>query len=90
MYCYDKSSVVFGDYQALCFGLTNGDCLSSVVAAGVQRTSKLWFSTDTAENDGKESGVFDELLGDKDKELKPQGVDPTKGWLFRGVHKVYL
>lgn len=31
----------------------------------------------------------DDFIDDKRK-LEPQGVDPKKGWGFRGVHKVLL
>lgn len=31
---------------------------------------------------------FDDLIGDK-TELQPQGVDPRRGWGFRGVYKVF-
>jgi len=31
----------------------------------------------------------DDFINDR-KELDPQGVDPRKGWGFRGVHKVLL
>ena len=71
--------------------------LMSVVVAGVQRTSKMCFSTgslDDGENDeGKVSEMeeeVDDFLDDKSDKREPQlqGVNPAKGWNFRGVHKV--
>lgn len=32
--------------------------------------------------------VFDDFVVEK-QELQPQGVDPRRGWGFRGVHKVF-
>ena len=60
----------------------------------MQRSSKLWCSSDTLGSegeDGKNDKVdYDDFLGVKEKsELQPQGVDPKRGWDFRGVHKVY-
>lgn len=63
-----------------------------VVAAGVQRTSKMWYSTgslDDSKNEEGQNKEIDEILGDKPKrEPLLQGVRPGKGWNFRGVHKV--
>lgn len=39
------------------------------------------------DEDGDSDG--DEFLTDKGN-LQPQGVDPERGWNFRGVHKVLL
>lgn len=64
-----------------------------VVVASGQASSKLWLSTgasesdrDVDENDGEEE-EYDESFNDK-IELQPQGVDPRRGWGYRGVHKV--
>ncbi|KAB1202175.1 Single-stranded DNA-binding protein, mitochondrial [Morella rubra] len=49
------------------------------------------FSSDN--EDGKNNVIeedFGELLGDKAEELQPQGVDPRKGWGYRGVHKAII
>lgn len=64
------------------------------------RTWTLCYSTLLSESDvdqpshdnvglNKEAldGEFDDFLGGK-PELQMQGVDPRKGWGFRGVHKV--
>lgn len=34
--------------------------------------------------------IEDDDFIDGKKELKPQGVDPKRGWGYRGVHKVFL
>lgn len=65
-----------------------------VLVVSVQRSSKSWYSTmsfDSNNGAGKNDDVeedFDTFLGDKAVELQPQGVDPRRGWGFRGVHKV--
>lgn len=63
------------------------------VVAGAQTNLRSWCSTvsfnddDAGKNDemGEE---FDDLISDK-RELQLQGVDPRRGWEFRGVHKVF-
>uniref|UniRef100_A0A2N9IX61 Single-stranded DNA-binding protein n=1 Tax=Fagus sylvatica TaxID=28930 RepID=A0A2N9IX61_FAGSY len=61
----------------------------------MQRSSKSWCSTMTfdGDNDGVKNDDLAEdlndLLGDK-TDLQPQGVDPRKGWGFRGVHKAII
>ncbi|KAM1549307.1 hypothetical protein ACFX1Z_010380 [Malus domestica] len=72
---------------------------SSSRAVGVQRSSKLWCSSipsdsdignDDTKNNGAEDG-FDDFIGaKKDVNLQPQGVDPRRGWGFRGVHKAII
>ncbi|GAV74241.1 SSB domain-containing protein [Cephalotus follicularis] len=69
---------------------------SSALVVGVQTSSKMWFSTkssDSDNDDGKNDEVeqeFDaDFFGDK-PELQPQGVDPRRGWGFRGVHKAII
>ena len=62
--------------------------------AGEQRNSKLWHSTlsfDAGDGGGKNSEGEEsdiDLVSEK-PELQCQGVDPRKGWGFRGVHKVF-
>lgn len=69
--------------------------LCMVLVISVQRSSKSWCSTmpfNTDNDDGKNDEVkedFDDFLGNKVEELEPQGVDPRRGWGFRGVHKVF-
>lgn len=70
-------------------------------SGGVPRTATLWYSTlingndvddqPSRDNDGaNKEGLdeeFDDFLGGR-PELQLQGVDPRRGWGFRGVHKV--
>lgn len=66
------------------------------IVSGAQRSSKLWLSTASFGGDGDNDGVknseaddiHDELIPAK-REPVPQGVDPKRGWNFRGVHKVF-
>lgn len=53
----------------------------------------MWYSSESLDGkDGQKSDEveeeFDDYLGVK-HELQPQGVDPKRGWNFRGVHKVF-
>lgn len=41
------------------------------------------------DGDGEVEEDYDEILAEK-PELTPQGVDPRRGWGYRGVHKVSL
>lgn len=67
------------------------------------RTGTLWYSTLPPESDNDERSndnvndeprteelddEFNDFLGGK-PELELQGVDPKRGWGFRGVHKVF-
>lgn len=68
------------------------ECL--IVVASRKTSSKLWFSTgasgsdiEVEKNNGEEE-EYDDIFNDK-IELQPQGVDPRRGWGFRGVHKVF-
>ncbi|XP_048424333.1 single-stranded DNA-binding protein, mitochondrial-like isoform X1 [Pyrus x bretschneideri] len=73
--------------------------LPGIHPVGVQRSSKLWCSSipsdsdignDDTKNNGAEDG-FDDFIGaKKDVNLQPQGVDPRRGWGFRGVHKAII
>lgn len=66
---------------------------------GVQGSSKVFFSTGSlnsdnvngADNEGADAGVEindEDFLPERPPELQLQGVDPRKGWNFRGVHRV--
>ncbi|EXB55058.1 Single-stranded DNA-binding protein [Morus notabilis] len=64
---------------------------------GAERSSKLWFSTESFGGENKEEGKneaeeeYADLLGYKSEtESKPQGVNPGKGWEFRGVHRAII
>lgn len=63
---------------------------------GLQGSSKVFFSTGSLnsgnenDNEGADGGLDvddDDFLRER-PELQLQGVDPRKGWNFRGVHRV--
>lgn len=51
---------------------------------------RSWYSTTTFDEFEEKDEVEDHDFINDRKELEPQGVDPKKGWGFRGVHKVFL
>uniref|UniRef100_A0A803KNW2 Uncharacterized protein n=1 Tax=Chenopodium quinoa TaxID=63459 RepID=A0A803KNW2_CHEQI len=64
---------------------------TSALLSGVQRSSKLCYSTGSpdGDNDGAKNGGADDFHDDfipEKRESIPQGVDPKRGWNFRGVH----
>ncbi|XP_031269497.1 single-stranded DNA-binding protein, mitochondrial [Pistacia vera] len=66
----------------------------STLGVGVQRSSMMWYSSESLDGkDGQKSDEieeeFDDYL-DVKPELQPQGVDPKRGWNFRGVHKAII
>ncbi|RDX81282.1 Single-stranded DNA-binding protein, mitochondrial [Mucuna pruriens] len=76
--------------------------LASSSLGGVPRSGTLWYSTSLSgggddqpshDNDGPKNEEldeeFDDFLGGK-PELQLQGVDPQRGWGFRGVHKAII
>ncbi|XWS57463.1 hypothetical protein CRYUN_Cryun09bG0176100 [Craigia yunnanensis] len=72
--------------------------LVNVVVVGVHRTSKMWFSTGSLDGENDEGKVsemeeeIDDFLGKKSfkHEPQPQGVNPGKGWNYRGVHRAII
>ncbi|KAM4108133.1 hypothetical protein ACB094_03G022700 [Castanea mollissima] len=74
---------------------SNSTTSTSSLVVSMQGSSKSWYSTMSFDGDndgGKKDELeedFDDLLGDK-TELQPQGVDPRRGWGFRGVHKAII
>lgn len=65
------------------------------LVVGVQKNSKAWHSTvsfDGGDGDGKngEGEESDNDLVTEKPNLQLQGVDPRKGWGFRGVHKAII
>ncbi|GAB2287294.1 hypothetical protein Dimus_021675 [Dionaea muscipula] len=67
------------------------------LAAGVQRSSKLWQSTvsfSDEDGDGKKKDAEDfqdnDFIPPQKREMVLQGVDPRRGWNFRGVHKAII
>ncbi|KAH0731664.1 hypothetical protein KY289_002852 [Solanum tuberosum] len=64
---------------------------------GVQGISRLCYSTGTYHSDGDEPASNNEAVEIDDSDFLPekpnlqlQGVDPRKGWNFRGVHKAII
>ncbi|ESW16970.1 hypothetical protein PHAVU_007G199200 [Phaseolus vulgaris] len=76
--------------------------LTSSSLGGVSRSGTLWYSTSPSggvddlpshhngepKNEELDEG-FDDFLGGR-PELQLQGVDPKRGWGFRGVHKAII
>lgn len=61
-------------------------CVSGSVAVSGEKVSRSWFSTGgPIDEEGLEED-FEETI--ERPELQPHGVDPRKGWGFRGVHRV--
>ncbi|WCJ18305.1 Single-stranded DNA-binding protein mitochondrial [Euphorbia peplus] len=54
-----------------------------ISVGGLQRSLRCCYSTDGVHDH------YDDFLGDK-PELQVQGVDPSKGWGSRGVHKAII
>lgn len=67
----------------------------SSALASVAWGPKVSYSTASfdADNDGGRSGegedLHDDIIPEKQK-VSPQGVDPRRGWNFRGVHKAII
>ncbi|PWA64013.1 mitochondrially targeted single-stranded DNA binding protein [Artemisia annua] len=55
---------------------------------GLQRVSKKWYSGGSGSGDDDVDND-DDFIPEK-PELQMQGVDPRKGWGFRGVHKAII
>ncbi|CAN6337136.1 unnamed protein product [Urochloa humidicola] len=55
------------------------------------RQSRAWSSTVSfSDLDEKGDVDFDDGYTDSKRELQPHGVDPKKGWEFRGVHRAIV
>ncbi|CAI0390947.1 unnamed protein product [Linum tenue] len=69
---------------------SSGDC--------AQKSLRAWCSTLSFDdvNDNNEAKAeeveadFDDFIGEKLPDMQLQGVDPGKGWAFRGVHKAII
>ncbi|KAG9440215.1 hypothetical protein H6P81_020380 [Aristolochia fimbriata] len=57
---------------------------------GLQKRSQLWYSTISFANEDDNQEIDGEWFVDNKRGLEPQGVDPKKGWGFRGVHKAII
>ncbi|KAL6142561.1 hypothetical protein ACLB2K_060840 [Fragaria x ananassa] len=66
---------------------------TSSLAVGGQRSSKLWYSSSSTDSKKKvvaEEDIDDFLGGLKDVDRVAHGVDPKRGWGFRGVHRAII
>ncbi|XP_028770848.1 single-stranded DNA-binding protein, mitochondrial [Neltuma alba] len=73
---------------------------ASSYAVAMQRSGRLWYSTSESDsderlddNDNPKNNAFDEEVDDflgNQRDLQLQGVDPKRGWNFRGVHKAII
>ncbi|XP_010245447.1 PREDICTED: single-stranded DNA-binding protein, mitochondrial-like [Nelumbo nucifera] len=72
-------------------------------APGVQISSKMWYSTTSFNKGGHVADVDDnggtgvnnaypedDVFIPYKQDIEPQGVDPKRGWGFRGVHKAII
>ncbi|CAL9156486.1 unnamed protein product, partial [Musa hybrid cultivar] len=57
---------------------------------GLYRGSQACFSTISSDENEEKIGIEDDEFIEDKKELEPQGVDPMRGWGFRGVHKAII
>eukprot|EP00262_Sarcandra_glabra_P016971 TRINITY_DN5669_c0_g1_i1.p1 TRINITY_DN5669_c0_g1~~TRINITY_DN5669_c0_g1_i1.p1 ORF type:complete len:207 (+),score=21.84 TRINITY_DN5669_c0_g1_i1:13-633(+) len=56
----------------------------------LHRGSQLWHSTVSFNvGEATNADIEDDFITNK-RELEPQGVDPKRGWGFRGVHKAII
>lgn len=67
-----------------------GTSLKSRLSLGFNRASQSWHSTVTFDEFEEKNEIEDDDFINDRKELDPQGVDPRKGWGFRGVHKAII
>lgn len=58
------------------------------IHTGFYKGSQACLSTMTFDEHTEKNEIEDDNFIEDKKELEPQGVDPRKGWGFRGVHKV--
>ncbi|XP_010524848.1 PREDICTED: single-stranded DNA-binding protein, mitochondrial-like isoform X2 [Tarenaya hassleriana] len=61
---------------------------TSPLVASAGRSARSWFSSGSIDEEILDEG-FDQSPPGK-PELRPQGVDPRKGWDFRGVHRAII
>lgn len=72
-----------------CFRVVSSTCPASPF--GLRRGLPLRFFSDSVEDPLGDNNVGeeDDFIEEK-RELEPQGVDPKRGWDFRGVHKAII
>ncbi|XP_038878660.1 single-stranded DNA-binding protein, mitochondrial [Benincasa hispida] len=77
------------------FRISSSNFPTTSFVASRQTSWKLWLSTDASESDvdveknNGEEDEYDQFFNEK-VELQPQGVDPRRGWGYRGVHKAII
>ncbi|XP_050937185.1 single-stranded DNA-binding protein, mitochondrial isoform X1 [Cucumis melo] len=74
------------------FRIPSSNFPTSSFVASTQTSSKFWLSTGASESDvdiEKNDGGDDDYDAFSN-ELQPQGVDPSRGWGYRGVHKAII
>ncbi|GJN14883.1 hypothetical protein PR202_gb01756 [Eleusine coracana subsp. coracana] len=54
------------------------------------RQSRAWSSTVSFSDLDEKDDMENDNYTDSKRELEPQGVDPKKGWGFRGVHRAII
>ncbi|XP_010435591.1 PREDICTED: single-stranded DNA-binding protein, mitochondrial-like isoform X1 [Camelina sativa] len=67
--------------------LLRSSSISPLAAISTERGSKAWFSTGPIDEGVEED--FEDYVSER-PELQPHGVDPRKGWGFRGVHRAII
>ncbi|RZC89691.1 hypothetical protein C5167_035686 [Papaver somniferum] len=94
-----KQLRVTSDLSQVSSSLANSLSQSQPSASlGLRRSSRLWYSNSRESFNNDDANVEVDTNGDFDddaflpnkKDLEPQGVDPQRGWGFRGVHKAIL
>ncbi|KAJ0982281.1 hypothetical protein J5N97_010536 [Dioscorea zingiberensis] len=56
----------------------------------VQKCPQSWHSTMSFDEFDEKNEIGDDDFLDSKRELEPQGVDPKRGWGFRGVHRAII
>ncbi|XP_072950986.1 single-stranded DNA-binding protein, mitochondrial [Typha angustifolia] len=67
-----------------------GGFVRSQTSIDVCRKFQAWNSTMSFDEFVEKNDVEEDDLMDDKRNLEPQGVDPQKGWTFRGVHKAII
>lgn len=67
-----------------------GISLQSRSSLGLNKVLQSWHSTVTFDEFEEKNEIEDDDFSNERKDLEPQGVDPRKGWGFRGVHKAII
>lgn len=84
MYGYITAKRTYKNYSCLHFLFSSSKIFLFTGLCQGQRACFSMISFD----DGKDNNDTEDDFVEGKKDLEPQGVDPDKGWNFRGVHKV--